>query len=160
MKVISGSVSKPFIFEGLLVKLSILIILFFKTCINAWKLYVYMKVIIIVQIMMNWSYESVRNINESGILYQFPVYFNHNFPFLTKPRKSLIIKGVYFAWSPWLLRTHHPKRMEGGGRQCLSLHPPIKKNSPSFSINKHGMQPGIYKNFIICFDSFTYPAFS
>lgn len=159
MKVISGSVSKPFIFEGLLVKLSILIILFFKTCINAWKLYMYMKVI--VQIKMNWSYESVRNINESGILYQFPVYFNHNFPFLTKPRKSLIIKGVYFAWSPWLLRTHHPKRMEGGGgRQCLSLHPPIKKNSPSFSINKHGMQPGIYKNFIICFDSFTYPALS
>lgn len=127
MKVISGSVSKPFIFEGLLVKLSILIILFFKTCINAWKLYMYMKVI--VQIMMNWSYESVRNINESGILYQFPVYFNHNFPFLTKPRKSLIIKGVYFAWSPWLLRTHHPKRMEGGGRQCLSLHPPIKKKT-------------------------------
>lgn len=157
MKVISGSVSKPFIFEGLLVKLSILIILFFKTCINAWKLYMYKKVI--VQIMMNWSYESVRNI--IGILYQFPVYFNHNFPFLTKPRKSLIIKGVYFAWSPWLLRTHHPKRMEGGGeRQCLSLHPPIKKNSPSFSINKHGMQPGIYKNFIICFDSFTYPALS
>lgn len=129
MKVISGSVSKPFIFEGLLVKLSILIILFFKTCINAWKLYMYMKVI--VQIMMNWSNESVRNINESGILYQFPVYFNHNFPFLTKPRKSLIIKGVYFAWSPWLLRTHHPKRMEGGGgeRQCLSLHPPIKKKT-------------------------------
>lgn len=155
MKVISGSVSKPFIFEGLLVKLSILIILFFKTCINAWKLYMYMKVI--VQIMMNWSNESVRNINESGILYQFPVYFNHNFPFLTKPRKSLII--TLHGLPDYYVHITQREWRWGGGTMSLSASSD-KKNSPSFSINKHGMQPGIYKNFIICFDSFTYPALS
>lgn len=54
-----------------------------------------------------------------------------------------------------------PKENGGGGGETMSLSASSdKKNSPSFSINKHGMQPGIYKNFIICFDSFTYPALS
>lgn len=76
---------------------------------------------VIVQIMMNWSYKSVRNINESGILYQFPVYFNHNFPFLTKPRKSLIIKGVYFGLPDYTTNTSPKENGEGGDNVSLCI---------------------------------------
>lgn len=86
---------------------------------------------------MNWSYESVRNINESGILYQFPVYFNHNFPFLTKPRKSLIIKGVYFSLHGLPDYYVHITQREwrGGGRETMSLSASSDKKKLAFLFN-------------------------